>query len=108
MAKLLKLSNLKKTIYYLKKNGFRKAYYAAVERASSERKDDYHYDSLPDSVLKEQAGKASEFSTRFSILVPAYETPETFLREMAESVLKQSYGNLELCVADGSPTDNVH
>ena len=62
MAKLLKLSNLKKTIYYLKKNGFRKAYYAAVERASSERKDDYHYDPLPDSVLKEQAGRASEFS----------------------------------------------
>ena len=58
MAKLLKLSNLKKTIYYLKKNGLRKAYYAAVERASSERKDDYHYDPLPDSVLKEQAGKA--------------------------------------------------
>jgi glycosyltransferase involved in cell wall biosynthesis len=107
MAKLLKLSNLKKTIYYLKKNGFRKAYYAAVERASSERKDDYHYDSLPDSVLKEQAGKASEFSTRFSILVPAFETREEFLRALINSVLAQTCGNWELILADASKTDRV-
>ena len=107
MAKLLKLSNLKKTIYYLKKNGFRKAYYAAVERASSERKDDYHYDPLPDSVLKEQAGKASEFSTGFSILVPTFETREEFLRALINSVLAQTCGNWELILADASKTDRV-
>ena len=107
MAKLLKLSNLKKTIYYLKKNGLRKAYYAATERASSERKDDYHYEPLPDSVLKEQAGKASEFSTRFSILVPAFETREEFLRAMIDSVLAQTCGNWELILADASKTNRV-
>ena len=107
MAKLLKLSNLKKTIYYLKKNGLRKAYYAALERVSSERKDDYHYEPLPDAVLKEQAGKASEFSTRFSILVPAFETREEFLRALIDSVLAQTYGNWELILADASKTDRV-
>ena len=107
MLKLLKLSNLKKTIYYLKKNGLRKAYYAATERASSERKDDYHYEPLPDSVLKEQAGKASEFSTRFSILVPAFETREKFLRAMIDSVLAQTCGNWELILADASKTNRV-
>ena len=41
------------------------------------------------------------------MLVPAYETPPLFLRQMIESVLEQSYGNLELCIADGSPSDQV-
>lgn len=43
---------------------------------------------------------------KFSILVPLYNTPEKFLREMIQSVLDQTYGNWELCLADGS--DNQH
>jgi GT2 family glycosyltransferase len=39
---------------------------------------------------------------RFSILVPLYNTPHTFLEEMIESVRKQTYKNWELCLADGS------
>lgn len=38
----------------------------------------------------------------FSILVPLYNTPERFLREMIESVIAQTYGKWELCLADGS------
>ena len=38
----------------------------------------------------------------FSILVPLYNTPESFLREMIESVTTQTYGGWELCLADGS------
>ena len=38
----------------------------------------------------------------FSILVPLYNTPEGFLKEMIASVLFQSYDNWELCLADGS------
>ena len=38
----------------------------------------------------------------FSILVPLYNTPERFLREMIESVTAQTYGTWELCLADGS------
>ncbi|MCR5321567.1 MAG: glycosyltransferase family 2 protein, partial [Lachnospiraceae bacterium] len=38
----------------------------------------------------------------FSILVPLYNTPEKFLREMIESVTAQTYGKWELCLADGS------
>lgn len=40
----------------------------------------------------------------FSILVPLYNTPERFLREMIESVIAQTYGKWELCLADGSDT----
>ncbi len=38
----------------------------------------------------------------FSVIVPLYNTPEDFLREMIGSVQAQTYGNWELCLADGS------
>ena len=37
-----------------------------------------------------------------SILVPLYNTPEDFLKEMIRSVQDQTYGGWELCLADGS------
>ena len=43
---------------------------------------------------------------KFSILVPLYNTPEKFLREMIDSVVAQTYTNWELCLADGS--DDAH
>ncbi len=42
----------------------------------------------------------------FSILVPLFNTPEKYLREMLLSVLDQTYSNWELCLADGS--DDAH
>ena len=39
---------------------------------------------------------------KISIAVPAYRTPEKFLREMVDSVKNQTYPNWELCIADGS------
>lgn len=41
-----------------------------------------------------------------SILVPLYNTPENFLKEMIDSVVSQTYKNWELCLADGS--DDAH
>lgn len=41
-----------------------------------------------------------------SILVPLYNTPEPFLRQMIQSVLDQTYGGWQLCLADGS--DEAH
>lgn len=43
---------------------------------------------------------------KISILVPLYNTPQTFLNEMIDSVLAQTYQNWELCLADGS--DHEH
>lgn len=47
-----------------------------------------------------------ENNPKISILVPLYNTPIKFLREMIESVQNQTYKNWELCLADGS--DNRH
>lgn len=43
---------------------------------------------------------------KFSILVPLYNTPITFLKEMIDSVIDQTYQDWELCLADGS--DSSH
>lgn len=41
-----------------------------------------------------------------SILVPLYNTPKDFLKEMIDSVVAQTYKNWQLCLADGS--DEAH
>ncbi|MBO4905138.1 MAG: glycosyltransferase family 2 protein [Lachnospiraceae bacterium] len=49
-----------------------------------------------------------EKDIRFSILVPLYNTPEQFLREMIDSVVAQTYGKWELCLADGSDAEHAY
>lgn len=40
---------------------------------------------------------------KISIIVPMYNTPEKYFRELLESVKNQTYSKWELCLADGSP-----
>ncbi len=37
-----------------------------------------------------------------SIVIPLYNTPPNFLKELIDSILGQSYANFEICFADGS------
>ena len=53
-----------------------------------------------------EEGKNYDKKVTISILVPLYNTPENFLREMIDSVVTQTYKDWELCLADGS--DNEH
>lgn len=46
-------------------------------------------------------------SPKISLVVPAYRTPELFLKQMIESLQAQTYENWELCIANGSPEDAV-
>lgn len=57
--------------------------------------------------LKAQREDKDPLAPRISILVPAYETPREFLLEMVESVRNQTYENWELCIADGSKSNQV-
>lgn len=59
--------------------------------------------SFPDDARR-QAESSEKFpkDITISILVPLYNTPEKFLREMIDSVRAQTYGKWELCLADGS------
>ncbi len=63
--------------------------------------------SFPDAeVRKIQEETVFPDMVTISILVPLFNTPENFLREMIDSVVAQTYGKWELCLADGS--DNAH
>ncbi|NBJ92277.1 glycosyltransferase family 2 protein [Parablautia muri] len=74
--------------------------YKEIERKA---KENYGTKSFPS---EEEAKKRREHifprMVKISILVPLYNTPEEYLREMIESVLNQTYENWELCLADGS------
>lgn len=67
---------------------------------------DYHKimvaSKCSETELERQNNQVFEEKILFSILVPVYNTPKEFLREMIESCQRQSYGNWELCIADGS------
>src|SRR5205823_5301743 len=43
-------------------------------------------------------------SPKVSVVVPVYNPPAAFLEAMIESVRGQTYGNWELCLADGAST----
>ena len=43
---------------------------------------------------------------KFSVLVPLYNTPSKYLKDMIDSVTNQTYKNWELCLADGSDSDH--
>ncbi|MDR0220307.1 MAG: glycosyltransferase family 2 protein [Lachnospiraceae bacterium] len=59
--------------------------------------------SFPDTeTAKRQAATKFPRPVKVSILVPLYNTPPRYLREMITSVIEQTYGNWELCLADGS------
>lgn len=104
---IFRISNFTKTVNYLKKNGVRHAYYAARERIEEERKADYFYREPSVDTLEAQRAETADYSELFSIVVPAYETDERFLREMIDSVRRQSYSGWELIIVDAGSSDTV-
>ncbi len=78
--------------------------YKKIQRQAMER---YGTKSFPDEEERGLQRKAGFLRrVKISILVPLFNTPEEFLRQMIESVLDQTYENWELCLADGS--DEAH
>ena len=52
--------------------------------------------------LRRQAKESFPGGPKFSIVVPLYHTPQDYLKQLIDSVIAQSYGNWQLCLADGS------
>ncbi len=61
---------------------------------------------ISDKRRKIESETKFEKNIKFSIVVPLYNTPQRYLTEMINSVLNQTYGNWQLCMADGS--DDAH
>ena len=118
-------NNIRKTIRYARKNGVREAFYAASERLFDNLRNHYVYEEPSAETLSVQrtdyrrlaGGEEPEevfrsrcrmnYPPKISILVPACDPASGYFRELAESVLSQTYGNLELVVADAGRTDTV-
>ena len=70
---------------------------------------DYDYGEWYDLTKPTEEELAAQREARFdfrpllSVVIPAYKTPERYLKEMLDSILAQTYDNWEVCLADGSP-----
>ncbi len=94
----------------IKNQGSLKGVIAKIKYKQVEKKAMTHYgtESFPsEETRRQQESTVFEKMPLISILVPLYNTPEKFLRDMIESVLAQTYGNWQLCLADGSDDEHV-
>lgn len=107
------LANIKKTIYYLRRNGWKHTVFAVAERLAEKKAAAYHYVPPSFEELERQRGEYRELlqgqenPPLFSILVPAYRTGEAFLRELIASLQAQTYPRWELVLADATEGNRV-
>lgn len=89
-----------KGFHFLRENGLRRTWVKVREKVLYRRR----CSVVVKPPEEQRAGREHSLSgqTKFSVAVPLFNTPEDFLREMIQSVLGQTYGNWELCLADGS------
>ena len=103
---------IQKGVACLKEYGFRELYIRAVEKLRSQKisyDDWYKKHAITEAQIQTQKEdvKTWENQPLISICVPLYMTPEAYLREMIDSVVAQTYPNWQLCLADGSPDENL-
>lgn len=98
--------NIKKGILYLRHYGPKEFWVKLMERFQA---DDVDYEqwyenhkALPEELEKQKNEKWKR-KPLISIVVPVYNTPQVFLRQMIESVQNQSYSEWELCIGNASP-----
>lgn len=98
--------NIKKGILYLRHYGPKEFWVKLTERFQA---DDVDYEqwyenhkALPEELEKQKNEKWKK-KPLISIVVPVYNTPQVFLRQMIESVQNQSYSEWELCIGNASP-----
>ncbi len=112
------MSDLKRTISYLKRNGAAATFWAVAERkdpggrdAWQKRTADYPHKVRPEKLFgpKSRADEIEPETEKHlvSILVPAYQTGRRFFKQMIRSVLGQTYKNWQLIIADASPDDGL-
>ncbi len=94
----------------LKRYGLRGLMYKILERKQSPMlayTKCYRRFLPTDGELSKQRDETFPYEPLVSIVVPAYETSKQYLCALVESVQAQSYTNWELCLADGSRTEQV-
>ena len=98
--------NVKKGILYLRHYGMKEFWVKLTERFQADDvdyKEWYENHRVLEKDLEEQKNVHFFKEPLISIIVPIYNTPITFLRQMIDSVQQQSYEKWELCFGNASP-----
>ena len=102
----LSVGRAERAYKYLQHNGVEATFKKIMRKI--QKKEDFPYDEWQERYevtvkeLEEQRKVKFAKEPLFSIVIPLYMTNKNFLREMIESVRKQTYTNWQLCLADGS------
>lgn len=87
------------TIKYI---GIKNTYYKVLNKFHQIKISKRYYKLNVNIIKKEESiNRNISQKIKISIVVPIYNTEDSFLEEMIESVKNQSYKNWELCLADG-------
>lgn len=103
----LNIHNLRKTISYLKRNGLRETLVTIREHLPRTPQKAYDYVPVTEQELERQRCQDWEEPVTFSIVVPAYHTPERYYRELIESVQAQTYPHWQLVIGDAGEDDTL-
>ena len=106
----INIANLKKTLYYLKRNGFKDTLYAIRERTSNGYVEPYTYiePSMDEqNIQRKHSLSENGFDFTISVVVPTYKTPQVYLRDLIDSMIAQTYNKWELVLADASGDESV-
>ena len=104
------ISNIKSALYHMHAFGIKSMIRQSINTLEfSHNYTQWITKNSPDpNTLCKQKTFSFSSSPKISIIVPAYKTPELFLRQMIDSVINQTYSNWELCIADGSSDNNFN
>ena len=108
--KKIKPYTIKKGFRYLKHYGPKEFWVRLCERMEPEEVPYgpwFESHKPTEKELEAQRKKQWKKQPLISVVVPAYKTPEKFLREMIKSLEAQTYTNWELCIANASPEDTA-
>lgn len=112
IIKLIKIISIKKILHLIGvaikygKSELREEAYAMITGGKESQVLTYEKwfekNKVTKKALAKQSAEKFSFCPMVSIIVPTYNTPIKFLKEMIDSVVAQSYTNWQLCIADGS------
>ena len=110
LLKKLSPYTIQKGLRYLKHYGPKEFWVRLNERFEPEEipYEGWYQQYVPtQQELERQKKRKWKKQVKISVVVPAYQTPELFLRQMIDSLRNQTYENWELCIANGSPEDEA-
>ncbi len=96
------MGRIKRAVRYYKRHGLTKT----VDKTFRVLfKSKWKYEDVTFEELQRERRVRFPYDPKLSVLIPMYRTPVEYFRELLDAFQGQTYGNWELCLADGSGMD---